>query len=408
VCKMRLNEIETEVAAHRAAVAALLRSHLPYGRIGQVAQAVGISREWLERILSDTPISYGRSIGRLEPLEQALAERLANHLGLDANERGQLLEHADLSHKSSAEVDTAIEEAISHHELDVLLPVLLTFHASANCESNPAVASNLYMRSHNIAQQLMKSLPRRDYPLEFAQVCLVLNDLEAVLNRNSIGIYYARLAQDWAASGGTKESKLLGKDADELRGNALIAEAVSLRNLGLDGKARVILSLPVFTEMDNPWSGEAALHLLKCTAFAHRTSLRQVDELADNYLQVIEKLGSKTDPATTSLAFSEAKLRAYLACAPTKARLKKAEAELEQCLSRTDSNESEESRVFKYISQTSALRSVIFLNTYSHLLKVRGDSIQAEKVQIQAESRANKAGLAHQLARISAGSLHGC
>ena len=43
-----------------------------------------------------------------------------------------------------------------------------------------------------MAQQLMASLPRRDYPLEFAQVCLVLNDLEAVLDRNSDGIYHAR------------------------------------------------------------------------------------------------------------------------------------------------------------------------------------------------------------------------
>jgi hypothetical protein len=158
----------------------------------------------------------------------------------------------------------------------------------------------------------------------------------------------------------------------------------------------------------NAWSGEAALHLLKCTAFAPRTSLRHVDTLSDRYLESVEKVGSKNDPATTRLAFSEAKLRAYLGCASTKAGLKKAEAELEQCLSATAPHASEESRVLTYISQTSALRAVIFLNTYSHLLEARGDAMQAQKVRTEAESRAHKAGLAHQLARISAGSIRGC
>ena len=85
MCKMRLSEIETEAAAHRAAVAALLRRHLPYGRLKQVAQAVGIRREWLARILSDTPYGYG--MGRLDTLTPALAERLADSLCLEVKER---------------------------------------------------------------------------------------------------------------------------------------------------------------------------------------------------------------------------------------------------------------------------------------------------------------------------------
>jgi hypothetical protein len=204
-CTMRLDEIATEAAAHRAAVAALLQRHLPY----------------------------------------------------------------------------VMHEALAHHELDVLVPALLTLHASANHASHPAVASSLYASAYTMAQQLMDSLPRRDYPLECAQVCLVLNDLEAVLDRNVEGIYHARLARDWAIGGGTKASQLLGKDADELWGNALVAEAVSFHNLGLDGKARVILTRAVFTERSNPWAGEAALHRLKYTALAQKTSLRHVDTLPD-------------------------------------------------------------------------------------------------------------------------------
>jgi hypothetical protein len=232
----------------------------------------------------------------------------------------------------------------------------------------------------------------------------VLNDLEAVLDRNVEGIYHARLARDWAIGGGTKASQLLGKDADELWGNALVAEAVSFHNLGLDGKARVMLSRAVFTERSNPWAGEAALHRLKYTALAQKTSLRHVDTLADQYRETIVQVGSKTDPATTRLAFAEAKLRAYLACASTKASLKKAETELEQCLADTAPNVSEESRVLQYISQTGALRAVIFLNTYVQLLQARGDAKHAEKMRAEAESRAKRAGLAHQLARMRRGS----
>jgi len=403
---MRLDEIATEAAAHRAAVAVLLHRHLPYGRLEHVAREVGISREYLARILSDKPYGYGS--GRLEPLRSALAAQLAAALGLDANERDQLLEHAELSHTSQTKAHNAMHEALAHHELDGLVPALLTLHASANHASNPAVAAHLYTSAYTMAKQLMASLPRRDYPLECAQVCLVLNDLEAVLNRNVEGIYHARLATDWAIGSGTKESTLLGKDADELWGNALVAEAVSLHNLGLDGKARVILSRSVFTERGNPWAGEAALNLLKYIAFAQKTSLRHVDKLADHYQETLVKLGSKTDPATTRLAFAEAKLRAYLACASAKAKLKKAEAELEQCLADTIPNASEESRVLQYISQTGALRAVIFLNTYGQLLQARGDTKHAEKIQAEAESRAQRAGLAHQLARISAGSIRGC
>jgi hypothetical protein len=402
---MRLDEIATEAAAHRAAVAALLQRHLPYGRLEHVAREVGKSREYLARILSDKPYGYGS--GRLEPLRSALAAQLADALGLDANERDQLLEHAELSHTSQTKAHNAMQEALAHHELDVLLPALLTLHASANHASNPAVASDLYTSAYTMTKQLMASLPRHDYPLEFAQVCLVLNDLEAVLNRNVEGIYHARLATDWAIGGGTQESTLLGKDADDLWGNALVAEAVSLHNLGLDGKARVILSLPVFTKRSNPWAGEAALHLLKCIAFAQKTSLRQVDKLVDHHQETLVQLGSKTDPATTRLAFAEAKLRAYLACASTKTSLKKAEAELEQCLAETAPSASEASRVFAFIRQTGALRSVIFLNTYGQLLQARGDSKQAEKIQREAESRAKRAGLAHQLARMRTGSPRG-
>jgi hypothetical protein len=364
-----------------------------------------VSREYLARILSDTPYGYGN--GRLEPLQPALAARLADALGLDANERDQLLEHATLSHISRAKTDTAMQEALRHHELDVLVSELCTLHAAANHASNPAIASDLYTSAYTMARQLMASLPRRDYPLEFAQVCLVLNDLEAVLNRNSDGTYHARLATDWTAGNGAKASQLLGKDADELWGNARVAEAVSLHNLGLDGKACAILSLPVFTKRSNPWAGEAALHLLKYIAFAQRTSLRQVEKLADHYQETVVLLGSRTDPATTRLAFSEAKLRAYLACATTKASVKKAEAELEQCLAETAPNASEERRVLQYISQTGALRAVIFLNTYGQLLQARGDAHQAEKMRAQAESRAKRAGLAHQLARMRTGSPRG-
>jgi hypothetical protein len=280
-CKMRLDEIATEAAAHRAAVAALLQRHLPYGRLEHVAREVGKSREYLARILSDKPYGYGS--GRLEPLRSALAAQLADALGLDANERDQLLEHAELSHTSQTKAHNAMQEALAHHELDVLLPALLTLHASANRASNPAAASHLYTSAYTMAKHLMESLPRHDYPLECAQVCLVLNDLEAVLNRNVEGIYHARLATDWAIGGGTKESQLLGKDTDDLWGNALVAEAVSLHNLGLDGKARVILSRSVFTERSNPWAGEAALNLLKYIAFAQKTSLKHVDKLADRY-----------------------------------------------------------------------------------------------------------------------------
>jgi hypothetical protein len=402
---MRLDEIATEAAAHRAAVAALLQRHLPYGRLEHIAREVGKSREYLARILSDKPYGYGS--GRLEPLRPALAAQLADALGFNASERDQLLEHAELSHTSQTQARNALQEALTHHELDVLLAALLTLHASANRASNPAVASHLYTSAYAMAKHLMESLPRHDYPLEFAQVCLVLNDLEAVLNRNVEGIYHARLATDWVVGSGMKASQLLGKDADDLWGNALVAEAVSFHNLGLDGKARVILSRSVFTERSNPWAGEAALNLLKYIAFAQRTSLRQVDKLADHFQETLVQVGSKTDPATTRLAFAEAKLRAYLACASTKAKLKKAEAELEQCLAETAPTASEENRVLYYISQTGALRAVIFLNTYGQLLQARGDAKHAEKMRAEAESRAKRAGLAHQLARMRRGSPRG-
>src|SRR5437763_16367912 len=100
-CKMRLNEIATEAAAHRAAVAALLHRHLPYGRLAHVAREVGVSREYLARILSDTPYGYGS--GRLETLKPARAAQLADALGLDATERAQLLEHAEIRHISHAQ-----------------------------------------------------------------------------------------------------------------------------------------------------------------------------------------------------------------------------------------------------------------------------------------------------------------
>ena len=159
-CTMRLDEIATEAAAHRAAVAALLQRHLPYGRLEHVAREVGKSREYLARILSDKPYGYG--MGRLEPLRPALAAQLAAALGFDANERYQLLEHAELSHTSQTKTHNVMQEALAHHELDALLPALLTLHASANRASNPAVASHLYTSAYAMAKHLMERLPRHD------------------------------------------------------------------------------------------------------------------------------------------------------------------------------------------------------------------------------------------------------
>jgi hypothetical protein len=406
---MRFSDIEIEAASHRAAVVTLLRSHLPYRRKGPAARALCVSREYLWRVLRPQPLpqSDDESARRFEPLGLDRAVQLADWLHLDATSREQLLEHAALSRESRVKACTAFESALVHRELDVVLPELLNLHTAANRESNPTIASDLYTRSYCKAKQLIKSLPPRDYPLEFAQVCLVLNDLEAVLNRNADGIYHARLAGHWAKEAGTKESTLLGKDADDLWGNALVAEAVSERNLGLDKQAMNFLSSEDFTKLNNVWSCEAALHRLKCAAFAERTALWQVDKLSDQYLEAVAKFGSRTDQATTHLAVSEAKLRSYIACGPGKLSLKKADSELEQCLLKTAPNESEESRVFAFLSQTSALRAVIFLNTYSRLLRERKEFLRAENMRAQAESRASQAGLTHQLARIRAGSLYG-
>jgi hypothetical protein len=346
-------------------------------------------------------------VSRWEPLPQELAARLADWLGLDARARDQLLEHADLSHESHVKACVAKTAALSHRAPDVILPELLQLHAAANRESNPALASTLFTGAYHMARQLIESLPPRNYPLEFAQVCLVLNDLEAVLDRNLDGIYHARLAEHWAKAAGTKGSTLLGKDADDLWGNALVAEAVSTHNLGLDQEAH-FLSEKAFVEKINTWSGEAALHRLKYIAFAQRTSLWQVDKLSDQYLEAVEKFGAGTDQSTSRLTLSEAKLRAYLACRPrAKASVKKADTELEQCLSETAAGDSEESRVFAFTSQLGAPRAVIFLNTYCQLLKARGEFVRAEKVRIEAESRANRAGLVHQLAWMRAGSPRG-
>jgi hypothetical protein len=320
-------------------------------------------------------------------------------LGLDAGSRHQLLEHAELSHTSRVK---ARQAARSSREPDIIVPELLNLHAAANREVNPALASQLFTGAYRKAKQVIETLPPRDHPLEFAQVCLVLNDMEAVLDRHVDGIYHARLAGQWAKAAGTKGSTLMGKDAGDLWGNARFAEAVSSHNLGLEKEARVLSSL-VFTQRIKTWSAEAALALLKYTALAQRTSLRQVDTLSDQYREAVERFGSGTDPATTRLAFSEAKLRAYLACAPTKASLRKADAALEQCLSATAPGASEEHRVLAFIHQTGALRAVIFLNTYSHLLKARGDALRADTVRAEAESRAGRAGLAHQLVRIRGG-----
>jgi hypothetical protein len=224
-----------------------------------------------------------------------------------------------------------------------------------------------------------------------------------VLDRNVDGIYHAQLARHWATVGSTKESSLLRKDADDLWGNALFAEAVSSHNLGLYGKARG-LSFEVLTKKINTWSCEAALNLIKYTPFAQRTSLRQVDRLSDQYLGAVEKFGSGINQATTRLSFLEAKLQAYLACSPTRTNQKKADTELERCLSVIAPAESEESRVFTLISRVGVLRSVIFLNTYSQLLRARRDFIRAERIRVEAESRAKRAGLYHQLAWIRAGS----
>lgn len=218
--------------------------------------------------------------------------------------------------------------------------------------------------------------------------------LSSICDQNSR--YHAKLAQHWARIGGKKKSSLLDKNAEDLWVNALFAEAVSSHNLGLDKKACCIFYL-VLAKRINIWSCEAALNLLKCTPLAQRTSIRQVDELLEKYLEAVDKFSSGINQAPTRLSFLEAKLRAYLACNPTKASLKKADKELEQFLLEVALGESEEDRVFVIISQIGVLRSVIFLNTYSQLLKMRGDIIRAKKVRAEAESRANRSGLAHQL-----------
>ena len=407
-CGMILDEIAAEAAAHRAAVVALLGSHLPVGERGPAARAVGVGPAYLSRVLSEQTYSVGAlRKPRLEPLRPGLASELAKWLRLDTRSRDQLLDHARLSHESHIKACLAIKSMSP--EPDVSLPELLNVYAAANQEPDPILSSVLRAMSHRFAEQLFKCLPPRVYPLEFAQVCLVLNDLEAVLNNNVDGIYYARLAQNWMALlPGTKESQLLVKDAHVLLANALIAEAVSTHNLGLDKKAHILSRRILARRMNNIWSGEAALNMRKCTSIAGRTSASQVDALVDQYLEVVCKVGSSMDAETSSFAFFEAKLRAYISCSPTKRSVKKAAIELERCLSQIEFDGSEEERVLAFVNKLNTpgrhLRSVIFLNTYSRFLEMRGDHLRAERVRGEAESRAERAGLAHQLARMRAAS----
>jgi hypothetical protein len=377
---MEILPVDHEARIHREASIAVLRGWLkdwPTHRA--FAVQIGRSRVYLESLLREDGL---RTPGAVT------AERIVRTLSLADDQRDDLLEQMHLASERRLRAWRALHMLVAESPPEETLERLRAAHWAATYTTDPAQAQKQYQILRDAATVLLQQDGMRQRPLTVVETCLILHDVESVLDRPGAALSHARFAR--AIMGRLDPGDYRRRDRfAHFRVNTLYAEVVTLNNLGLASQAE---ERSAEAEAAMSASGTAAEfwapHILrgKLAAMSGRArfSLYQVRELADQVRALCDRRGDPLD-RQVALHADIALARAYVGYGG-RLNLQKADDLLRSDVEHIDR-----------FHDLTLLRRVSLLRTFALICRARGRLDEWEQYVRQALALAEAAGLEHQI-----------
>lgn len=221
-----INLIE-EAQLHREVYAAIMRSALPHGEVIKLAKKVGKSREYIECILNTSREPSG-----------LIAEKIASVLPLEQEQRKSLIEHMMLSKESNLRSFQVMRKEFSPEWLDEQLEVVKNRFIDAAHAGKVDLVEGKYTFVRDTIHTLLTGMTLKNTPvLTFVDTCMLLHNVQCVLDRPDEALFYAKLASSILDSQDIPSNSRDKEGYHFYRVEAARAEALAYHNLELDDYA---------------------------------------------------------------------------------------------------------------------------------------------------------------------------
>lgn len=280
-------QLSQEAQLHRESYIAVLNGLLTTSASKRkFAQQLGISPQYLSYLLNP----YDRTPS------PALAQRIVDALPIEINARNNLLDHLLLASERRFQASQEIQQEYAHVDPANSLNFLQQMERSVNFDSksNQSKGQREILRSSG--SDLLAHLSTTQFPLESAQICLWLNDVENTLNVPGNALYYAKKARRSLEQ--VDRCELPGQvhqSYDELIFNALRCEAVAYHNLKLERSAYDLCckaeSSPIVQRNGKDWLPHLYRDKINAYCRLPRFSIRQVEAWANHGQSLCQQVG---------------------------------------------------------------------------------------------------------------------
>lgn len=305
---MHVLSVKQEARLHREVYVATLRSALKaWGRHRDFAVRIGRTREYLEYLLREDGIRV--------PGPETV-KRIADCLPLPAQQREELQQHMLQSAERRVRARRAAHHVVAAISTTETLERMRAAHWAATYADEPEEVRAQYRLLYDLAKALVQQEGMRRLPLVLIETCLLLHDVESVLDRPGDALYHARLAGSVVRGldpGNYRQSR---DRFDHLALNVPYAEAVTLTTLGLQRQATDRLQYAqvnagLRATAATFWLPHLYRHRLATLAGQARFSLYQAEEWAKLARTACERRDDPLDPQV-SLLIDVSLARIYL------------------------------------------------------------------------------------------------
>jgi hypothetical protein len=373
-----------EAQLHREVYIAILNSALQEpGSKRCLAEQMEVTQQYLSYLLNpktDDPYSFRVPSSKV-------AEKIANALPLEHEQREHLLKHMYLARDCNSGIAQTLRSELLARPVESFLKELREADQEANFATDPKIARTKYLLVRDTCKMLLEHSLLYTYPLSTVEICMLLHDVQCILNRTEDALYHAKLAR--AIMEGLSRNDYRDKERfDSYQIRVLRAEVRAYSDLRLyrDAYEKCLEAEMSDAMRSQPEESIPQLYREKLQALCRRPrfALSEAEGLVAQVRIICDSSDNDLAPRWLFMA-NQYLVRAYLA----HHNMKKAKKLLTEIFEQIPT-----------IPHLGPLHQTIFLKTYARFRWEEGDSTEWEYFIKQALTYAVEAGLAHQISDI--------
>src|SRR5690606_18810604 len=168
----------------------------------------------------------------------ATAERIASMLAMSEHERAHVLEHMVAAAEREATAQRSLKQELSHHMgIDDALCQIRQLNQTAQWGKDLQRVRAERKLTAQVCKAFLSQVDPWQFPLDYAEVALVLNELNTVQGHHSQALYHAKRARFVLSIASTARAEYEQVRLENLLTNATRLEAVAYIGLGLPRSA---------------------------------------------------------------------------------------------------------------------------------------------------------------------------